>query len=324
MSVRWLALLAFAQLCAGGSAEAQSLYCSAAMSNIQFGTVNGVGQGATSVTGTMNINCSSASTPYVRVCIALGAPVDMSWDPRYLAGPGAQRLAYNIYTDSGYTQIWGSAFSSAGLPRAVDLTISYGNGAASVPYYARVPVQNGALAGAYSATFTYANDAAVRAAGYYGAPPACDSAMTIVSRFEFSVSATVNPDCTVSASTLDFGQAGLGLASTPVNATGTISMTCTQGVSYSIALNAGQGSGATVALRKLTRAAGTDTLSYRLYRDSGRSQLWGNGLSGTGTVAATGAGIQTVLQHTVYGTLPAQAVPRVGQYSDVVTVTVTY
>jgi len=128
----------------------------------------------------------------------------------------------------------------------------------------------------------------------------------------------------VSATPLDFGPAGIALASTPITANGTISVRCTRGVSYTVALNAGQGSGATVAQRRLTRGGGTQTLLYRLYRDSARGQLWGDGSAGTSTLAATGAGIETATMHTVYGTLPAQTVPPTGQYADTITVTVTY
>ena len=308
-----------------GSASAQ-LGCWVGMGSIQFGDVNQVGQPNTDVTGTMNVGCSNASTPYVRVCIALGAPVDASWDPRYLAGTQQQgmRLAYNIYTDAARTQIWGSAYSTAGRPRAVDLAMSYGSANTDIPYYARVPAQNDAVADQYNATFTYANDAAVRAQGYSGSPPACSSSMPIVSRFEFGVWATVQPDCTVSASTLDFGTTGTNLETQSVEAASTITMRCTKGVNYNIALDAGVGNGATVAQRKMTHDSGGATLPYQLFRDPARTQPWGDGSSGTSTVSATGAGTQVASSHTVYGRLLPQSSPAVGQYHDTVTVTVTY
>lgn len=63
------------------------------------------------------------------------------------------------------------------------------------------------------------------------------------------------------------------------------------------------------------------TIGYALYRDSGRTQNWGETV-GTDTVAGTGDGnVQAI---TVYGRVPAQATPGVGTYTDSVTVTVTY
>ena len=319
-----VALLAgLAAICCPSRASAQ-LGCHVAMGNIQFGTVNDVGEGASTAAGAMNVYCNSASTPYVRVCIALGAPVANSWDPRYLQGPTPTRLEYNIYTDAGYTQIWGSAYGTAGKQRAVDMSTSWGNSSATVPYYAKVPAQNSVPPGQYQATFQYADDAAVRAVGYYGAPPPCTGTMPIVSRFEFSVFATVQADCSVSATTLDFGASGVGLATAPVNANSAITMTCAEGVNYSIALNAGQGSGATPADRKLTRSGGPETLLYRLYSDAARNRLWGDGSTGTSTVSGTGNGVQSPRTHLVYGTLAAQPPSRAGQYGDTITVTVTY
>jgi len=322
MSLRYSMLLLLAVLCWPGSAEAQ--YCNVGMGNINFGSVNGVGDTAATVSGSMTVSCSSASTQYVRVCIALGAPVDGSWDPRYLMGPNGARLAYNIYSDPSHTQIWGSAYGTAGKQVAVDVPIAWGSGQSHVNYYAKAPLQNSAVVGSYYAVFAYSSDAAVRAVGYNTNPPTCTGTMPIVSRFEFSVNATVDPDCTVSASPLAFGTAGVTLSATAVDATSTISATCTLELPYSLSLNAGTGAGATVAQRKLTRTGGNETLTYGLYSDAARSRPWGDGSAGTSTVTSTGGGVTVVRTHTVYGRLPAQATPPSGEYSDTVTVTITY
>jgi len=314
-------VLAALALCWPGAADAQS--CTVSMGNINFGTVNNVGQGAATTSGTMNVNCNSAGTPYVRVCIALGAPVDMSWDPRLLAGPGGQRLDYNIYSDPSHTQIWGSAFGTAGEQVGVNVPIAFGSGSRSVNYYAKVPVQNDARAGNYSAAFAMNTDAAVRVIGYNSTPPACGT-QPVNSYFAFNVYATVASDCAISASTLDFGPTGLNLATAAVDAAGTITATCTLGANYSLSLNVGQGSGATMAQRRLTRSGGPGTLIYGLYRNAARNLLWGDGSAGSGTQAGTGGGVNVANTHTVYGRLPAQTVPPAGSYSDTITVTVTY
>lgn len=134
----------------------------------------------------------------------------------------------------------------------------------------------------------------------------------------FSVTATVLPSCTlVGGTTLAFGVVSPG-----VQADGSVAVTatCTVGTTYTLALDAGTGAGATVGARRMT--SGADTLNYLLYRDAGRTQPWGDGTNGTSTAAGTGTGVaQTV---TVYGRVPSNASATVGVYADLVTVTATY
>ncbi len=62
-------------------------------------------------------------------------------------------------------------------------------------------------------------------------------------------------------------------------------------------------------------------MKYALYSDSGRTTVWGNTV-GTNTVSGTYAIAQLPL--TVYGSIPAgQSIPA-GNYTDTVTVTITY
>ena len=84
-------------------------------------------------------------------------------------------------------------------------------------------------------------------------------------------------------------------------------------------MDAGIGTGANVSVRQMSLL--TNTLGYKLFRDSGRTQNWGNTV-GTDTVAGTGNGTQQTL--TIYGRVPAQTTPAPATYNDTVTVTVTY
>ena len=134
----------------------------------------------------------------------------------------------------------------------------------------------------------------------------------------FAVQATITATCTInSASTLNFGT--LGVLASNTDQTSTLQVTCTNTTPYNIGLDVGTGSGATVAVRKLT--SGGATVNYTLYSDSGRSTLWGNTVS-TDTVAGTGNG--TAQSFTVYGRIPTQTTPAPGNYTDTITVTVTY
>jgi spore coat protein U-like protein len=125
-------------------------------------------------------------------------------------------------------------------------------------------------------------------------------------------------DCKVqSAPILDFGSHGV-LDSAQNGAT-TLGIQCTNSTDYIIRLDAGDGTGATIGNRLMT--AGGATVSYSIYRDAARTQVWGE-TDGTNTVAGTGNGaVQTI---DVYGQIPAQTTPAPGVYTDTVQVTVSY
>jgi spore coat protein U-like protein len=134
----------------------------------------------------------------------------------------------------------------------------------------------------------------------------------------FTVQVTIVATCTInSAATLNFGSQGVFTAN--VDQTSTVQVQCTNTTPYNVGLDAGLGTGATVAVRKMT--SGGATVNYTLYSDSGRTTVWGTTI-GTNTVAATGNG--AAQSYTVYGRIPAQTTPAPGTYTDTVTVTVTY
>ncbi len=131
----------------------------------------------------------------------------------------------------------------------------------------------------------------------------------------FQVTATVASSCTVTATSLAFGNYTLA----QLDNSSTITATCTNGTTYTIGLDAGNFSGATTTTRRMTgpSAAG---LSYSLFSDSGRTTNWGNA---TGSwVSGTGTGAAQVL--TVYGRIPANQTALIGSYTDTVTVTLTF
>jgi spore coat protein U-like protein len=131
----------------------------------------------------------------------------------------------------------------------------------------------------------------------------------------FATQIAIAASCTInSASTLNFGSQGVLIAN--VDQTSTLQVQCTN---TTPGLDAGTGTGATVAVRKMT--SGSNTVNYSLYSDSGRATVWGNTV-GTDTVAATGSGASQ--SYTVYGRVAAQTTPAPGTYSDTVTETGTY
>ncbi len=148
-------------------------------------------------------------------------------------------------------------------------------------------------------------------AAVWGTPALCATANTT-----FSVTANVVTNCVVSASSVAFGT----YSTSQLDATGSISVTCTNLAPYTVELDAGTGSGATVASRKMTGPL-SQTLNYSLYQDSARTTPWGT-LSALQAVAGIGSGAVQAL--TVYGRVTAAQTPGAGTYSDTITVLVTY
>lgn len=134
----------------------------------------------------------------------------------------------------------------------------------------------------------------------------------------FTVSATVTNNCTVSATNHAFGTYTPS-AVPPTDGTSTVTVNCTLDAPYTVGLNAGTGSGATVATRKMT--SGANTLNYSLYQSALRTTVWGTTV-GTDTVAGTGTGLN--VDHTVFGRIPASQNVAAGAYNDTITVTVTF
>jgi spore coat protein U-like protein len=134
----------------------------------------------------------------------------------------------------------------------------------------------------------------------------------------FQVTATVLSVCSVSATNLAFGNYDASLG-TPVDGSSTVTVTCTPSETYDVGLNAGTGTGATVAVRRMTN--GANTLDYSLYTNAGRTTVWGDTI-GVDTQAGTGNGAGQAL--TVYGRIPTAQYVAAGAYTDTITATVTY
>ena len=137
----------------------------------------------------------------------------------------------------------------------------------------------------------------------------------------FPVTATVAPNCTVSATPMAFGAfTGVDIT-TP---TSTITVNCTALTGYGIALGVGSGGG-TYTARTMSNG-GTGTLVYNLFTTNARNIVWGDDSGATDIVPGSGSGMATPNNHTVYGSLLAADNPNAqsGSYSSTINVTVTY
>lgn len=136
----------------------------------------------------------------------------------------------------------------------------------------------------------------------------------------FQVTANVAAQCNVSAANLAFG--AVDPLGGNVDQTTTVTVKCTKNSAYTVGLNAGATSGASIAQRLM--ANGSETMQYNLFTDAARATIWGN--SAGSWVAGTGAGLGTAQVLTVYGRVPTgQTGLAVGSYTETaILVTVTY
>ena len=102
-----------------------------------------------------------------------------------------------------------------------------------------------------------------------------------------------------------------------------LSVRCTKGSEYKIALNAGANAeGGDYTKRRMKGVSdlnSNDYVSYNLYTDEGRSRVWGN--VETSMVSKTGTGEEEKI--TIYGKVPSTNF-TVGNYKDTITATVTF
>ena len=127
-----------------------------------------------------------------------------------------------------------------------------------------------------------------------------------------TVSATVITTCSIATAPVAFGNY-LG-ATTQAN--GTLTVTCPNGLPYSVDL----GQGLNYSAGRRMSFSGS-FLNYQLYSDNADTVVWGT-TSGGSAVSGTGNGLAQHL--TVFGLLPAlQNVPA-GAYTDTVIATVTF
>jgi spore coat protein U-like protein len=133
------------------------------------------------------------------------------------------------------------------------------------------------------------------------------------------VKITITSLCLAGTTTaVDFGSRGL--LNTDVDQAGAVTVLCTTGTGYTIGLSVGGGTGATIVDRRMNGPGGA-TVLYHLYRDSGRTLNWGD-IGGPDVKSGTGDGTLQSIQ--VFGRVPTQTTPAVGNYTDTVLVTFNY
>jgi spore coat protein U-like protein len=109
----------------------------------------------------------------------------------------------------------------------------------------------------------------------------------------------------------------------PLDTLGEIRLTCTDVQPFQlVAIELSKGSAPSFIPRTLHN--GSKALAYNLYLDSGRTAVWGDGLSGTARYGpfAPPSGVAVPLP--VYGRIPGSQNAPAGAYSDTVVVTLVF
>jgi spore coat protein U-like protein len=317
----WIIAVALGLGVAVAAAPALAQTCSFTISNLDFGTINVTANVAFTSTATYSASCTGTANTTVRTCpnIDVGSGGSTSGSPRFLLS-GATKLNFNLYQDGSYTSVWGSnlwGFAGSYPSPTIDVVLNgSGSGSASQTIYGQVwPGQQTLPAGLYSSSFS-GTQASVSYA--YSTVGTCATiGGSHATSAPLTVTATNGANCSVSASNLNFGS--VGVLRSAVDATSSVTVTCTNALPYTIALDGGLSGATNPTLRVLSQAS--QHVTYGLYRDSPRAQPWGDSV-GINTAAGTGSGLAQAL--TVYGRVPAQNTPSPGTYADTVVVTISY
>jgi spore coat protein U-like protein len=140
----------------------------------------------------------------------------------------------------------------------------------------------------------------------------------------FNVTANVANNCTITSTTLAFGPYDplSAHATAPLDAAGSVTITCTKGAVTTIGLNAGNNSASASGTTRAMSNGSGGFLSYEIYQDSGRNTFWGN--TGADRLTPGPAPSKAARAFPTYGRVPGGQDPDSGAYTDIVTATVNF
>ena len=131
--------------------------------------------------------------------------------------------------------------------------------------------------------------------------------------------------CNVSATGVSFGAYDV-FSVTPLDSTGSVTVSCDEAPAPVVVITIGpSGVSGGFNPRALGHSSLPDRLNYNLFVDPGMSVAWGDGTAGTSTVTLPKVKKkQPPRVTTIYGRIPARQDVSVGNYSDRLTVTITW
>jgi spore coat protein U-like protein len=126
--------------------------------------------------------------------------------------------------------------------------------------------------------------------------------------------------CTISATSVNFGSYNVFNGS-PTDSTGTVTYRC-NGSAHNITIGLTQGAGASFNQRQMQK--GSESLTYNLFVDASRTNIWGDGTGGTAVYSSANPPNNTNVNLTVYGRVTAGQDVSAGTFSDTVTAVINF
>ena len=115
--------------------------CTISTAGLAFGTYDPLSTTPRDATGSVSYNCQNVG--WASAYLSRGSSPTLF---NRTMTQGANALSYNVYLDTGHTQVWGDASGS--------YYVLVPNGKGSIPVYGRIFAQQDVSAGAYSDVLT--------------------------------------------------------------------------------------------------------------------------------------------------------------------------
>jgi spore coat protein U-like protein len=280
--------------------------CTVAAQTHAFGAYDTINP--TSTTSSLTVSCTTDNSPRVISYTVKLSSGPGSYATRQMTGAG-DTLTYNLYTTAAHTTIWGDGTAGTST---VSGSVSIPNNSNSASNIETVYGLIGAPQNVTPSAYSTATPITVTVSG-----PGFSTTTTT-----FNANASVAAQCSVSAANLSFGT--VNPLSSQVDATTALTVQCTKNSPYTVGLDAGTTTGATIAQRKM--ANGADIMNYNLYTDAARTTIWGNSAVAPLWATGSGTGLGNPQTLTVYGRVAAgQTNLAVGTFlENKITVTLTY
>jgi spore coat protein U-like protein len=320
MHLKWLLAVPLYLLASPAGAQV----CTFTNTGLNWGNVNLASGVNIDLTGGLKSSCTGTRNATVRICPSFNAGTggsNAAGSQRYMLN-GANQLAYNIYSNSARSTVWGSyTWGKAPTPPSINLRLTSTTTTATTTMYGRIFSGQGSLPiGPYTSNFSGTQVQIDYAYSTVGNCSAIAGAHLNETSVPFTAQASYGSSCLVnSATTMNFGSHGV--LDSNIDASNSINVTCASGTSYTISLSGGESLATDPAQRQMSDASKVENVTYGIYRDLARTLPWGDTIN-TNTVAGTGSG--TAQTYTAYGRVPPQNTPTAQTYTDTVIVTVTY
>ena len=291
-------------------AHAESCWIGGATLSLGTSNAQGSSMASTDVTVTCNSNWSQPIT--YKMCLVIDSTGPSGNDPRSMISYNPETLLkYHLYYDAARAyKIPGSDRRNQAQCQTFQVEAGQGNPSTPIKIYGQVLA--GQVVPARSYTTNSVNLKLYSAFRYGTVTPSNEEvfANSNTGNNNLIVNSNYENSCLIqSATDIDFG--AVEHLNNPLMGYGSIQLACPTGASMQVSLD--HGINAQGQQRRMRNVLG-DYIRYNLYRDASRSQTW----QGNVFYAVDSRTVP------VYAAVPVQPITSVGQYSDTITVTLTY